>query len=73
MQHGRKTNNVPSQPSLHLGPTRQLVDEGNFRSDCAWGRRASWWMRSEYARTQAQYRPGPKPNDDEDDNDRDAY
>ena len=55
MQHGRKTNNVPSQPSLRLGPTRQLVDEGNFRSHCTGGRRASWWMRSEYV-------PGPKHN-----------
>ena len=36
-------NNLLSQPSLHLGPACQLVDEGkgSFRSHCTWVRRAS--------------------------------
>ena len=52
------TGHVPMKLSLslHLGPSRQLVDETRG-----------------YARTQAQYRPGPKPNDDADDTDRDDY
>ena len=58
-------------PSLHLGPSSQLVDEGGKLSPSL-----HLGLVDETrgcARTQAQYRPGPKPNDDADDTDRDDY
>ena len=70
-----KTNNVFSLPSLHLGPSCQLVDEGRqlLLSLHLGPLRQPVDETRGCARTQAQYRPGPKPNDAADDIDRDDY